>query len=52
MNSEHGGDIYNNNILYDFSANLNPLGIPENVINVLKNSVDEWDKYPDPIAEN
>lgn len=49
MNSEHGGDIYNNNnILYDFSANFNPLGIPENVINVLKNSVDEWDKYPDP----
>lgn len=48
MNFEHGGDIYNNDILYDFSANLNPLGMPKGVTNVLKNSVDEWDKYPDP----
>lgn len=47
MNFEHGG-IYNSDILYDFSANLNPLGIPKSVINLLKNSVDEWDKYPDP----
>lgn len=48
MNFEHGGDIYNNDILYDFSANLNPLGMPKGVTNVLKNSVDKWDKYPDP----
>lgn len=48
MNFEHGGDIYNNDILYDFSANLNPLGMPKSVANMLKNSVDEWDKYPDP----
>lgn len=48
MNFEHGGDIYNNDILYDFSANLNPLGMPKSVTNVLKNSIDKWDKYPDP----
>ena len=47
MNFEHGGDVYSNEILYDFSANLNPLGMPESVANALKSSVDEWGKYPD-----
>lgn len=44
---KHGGDIYTNKIEYDFSANLNPLGIPEGVKNVLKDSVGNWDNYPD-----
>lgn len=48
MNSEHGGDIYSTDILYDFSANINPLGMPISVKNALRNSIDEWDKYPDP----
>ncbi len=48
MNFEHGGDIYGNEILYDFSANINPLGMPENVKKTLKNSIDECDIYPDP----
>lgn len=47
MNFEHGGDVYSNKILYDFSANINPLGMPISVKNALKNSVDKWDKYPD-----
>ena len=25
----HGGDIYRNPVRYDFSINLNPLGMPE-----------------------
>lgn len=25
---EHGGDIYSRQIAYDFSANINPLGLP------------------------
>ena len=29
----HGGDIYSRKIKYDFSANINPLGIPENIKN-------------------
>ena len=28
---EHGGDIFEREIVYDFSANLNPLGMPESV---------------------
>ena len=52
MNFEHGGDVYSNEILYDFSANLNPIGMPESVEDALKNSVDEWGKYPDPYCRN
>ena len=37
--SEHGGDIYTRKIEYDFSANLNPLGMPESIKNALKNTV-------------
>lgn len=48
--SEHGGDIYFRKIEYDFSANLNPLGMPEGVKNALKNSVDVWESYPDPLC--
>lgn len=48
MNFEHGGDVYSNEMIYDFSANLNPLGMPECVKNSLKKSIDEWGKYPDP----
>lgn len=46
--SEHGGDIYGRDILYDFSANLNPLGMPNSVKKALENSISEWEKYPDP----
>ncbi|MDE6709029.1 MAG: aminotransferase class I/II-fold pyridoxal phosphate-dependent enzyme, partial [Oscillospiraceae bacterium] len=52
MNFEHGGDVYSNEILYDFSANLNPLDMPKSVANALKSSVDEWKKYPDPYCRN
>ena len=50
--SEQGGDIYSRQIEYDFSANLNPLGMPESVISVLKKSVGEWESYPDPLCRN
>ena len=43
----HGGDIFDKDILYDFSSNVNPLGIPENVRKKLVSSVDLWEKYPD-----
>lgn len=32
----------------DFSANLNPLGMPENVRAALIRSVGDWERYPDP----
>lgn len=49
---EHGGDIFEREILYDFSANLNPLGMPERVKNALQKSISEWEKYPDPFCRS
>lgn len=49
---EHGGDIFEREIVYDFSANLNPLGMPESVKVALKKSISEWEKYPDPFCRS
>jgi L-threonine-O-3-phosphate decarboxylase len=48
----HGGDIYSfmeeyNEEPIDFSANVNPLGLPKGVKKVLKNSVNQFSSYPD-----
>lgn len=48
--SEHGGDIYSSEIMLDFSANLNPLGMPESVKNTIINSASEYESYPDPLC--
>lgn len=48
---EHGGNIYKYDIKYDFSANINPLGITENIKNALINSFDLCDRYPEPYSE-
>ena len=48
MNYEHGGNIYNYNDIIDFSANINPLGMPLKVREAVMNSADLWEKYPDP----
>lgn len=46
---EHGGaSIKPGEDVIDFSANLNPLGMPENVRAALVSSVEEWERYPDP----
>lgn len=45
---KHGGDTFGCEIRYDFSANLNPLGMPRSVKKALENSVSDWEKYPDP----
>lgn len=50
IKSEHGGDTFEREIVYDFSANLNPLGMPESVKNALQKSISEWEKYPDPFC--
>lgn len=47
----HGGDIYSyrhTQELLDFSANISPLGLPNSVKSALANSIDCWDRYPDP----
>ena len=45
---EHGGDIYSNEGLVDFSANINPLRPGEKVMKELKKSLENVTAYPDP----
>lgn len=48
---EHGGNIYSGGIKYDFSANINPLGMPESVKKAILESVDMCENYPEPYSE-
>ncbi|MBQ1862625.1 MAG: aminotransferase class I/II-fold pyridoxal phosphate-dependent enzyme [Clostridia bacterium] len=43
----HGGDIYNNRVLYDFSSNLNPAGMPDAVKKAVAESAELSLRYPD-----
>ncbi|MDO5476782.1 MAG: histidinol-phosphate transaminase [Eubacteriales bacterium] len=44
----HGGEIYNSiEVRYDFSVNVNPLGIPENVLRSLQENLSLLTQYPD-----
>lgn len=47
MINVHGGDIYNNKNKIDFSANINPLGLPRGVKMALMESIDKVIHYPD-----
>ena len=49
---EHGGDVYTHKGVLDYSANLNPLGMPDSVKRVLAQSVDSFDVYPDPYCRD
>ncbi len=56
----HGGDIYsakeqlgrlgNPPEILDFSANINPLGLPAGVRQAIRDSVESFDIYPDPLC--
>lgn len=43
----HGGDVYRHQNALDFSANMNPLGTPENVLRAAAESLREIHNYPD-----
>ena len=43
----HGGDIYRQQVTYDFSVNINPIGLPDAVRQVMENSGDLAMQYPD-----
>ena len=43
----HGGDVYRNKVHTDFSVNVNPLGIPEQVREALTDAVSRVQTYPD-----
>ena len=49
MQYQHGGDIYTREINMDYSANLNPLGLPDGVRKVLESCIhtDVCSVYPD-----
>ena len=49
--SMHGGDIYRNHVKYDFSVNVNPLGMPDEMRNAVLEAMEHLDAYPDPEAE-
>lgn len=47
----HGGDIYRNQVTYDFSVNVNPLGVPVRVRQSMAEALNACECYPDPLAE-
>jgi threonine-phosphate decarboxylase len=47
-NYVHGGDVYQNRVTLDFSANVNPYGTPEPVKAAIRAAAEEVDRYPDP----
>lgn len=47
MKHKHGGDIYRNPNIIDFSANLSPLGMPASVIEAAIQGVKHSNCYPD-----
>lgn len=46
--SLHGGDIYSARVRCDFSANINPLGMPEAARQALAACAEAAEHYPDP----
>ena len=47
MEYQHGGDIYSQEVDLDFSANLNPFGLPEAVRRAAADSLGDCTVYPD-----
>jgi threonine-phosphate decarboxylase len=47
MTTQHGGDIYRNDVAYDFSVNINPLGIPPKVRYAAQQAICKAEHYPD-----
>lgn len=47
MSYLHGGDIYRNSVEYDFSVNINPLGMPKESIKAAQEGIIFSDRYPD-----
>lgn len=43
----HGGDIYHNKVNIDFSVSVNPLPVPDNVTDALKDCIGGIGRYPD-----
>ena len=44
----HGGNIYSESCLLDFSSNINPLGMPDSVRDAIIRSAADCTRYPNP----
>ena len=49
---QHGGDTYGLGNVVDFSASLNPLGMPVQVVRALKVAAASFEAYPDPLCRD
>ena len=57
--TEHGGDVYRASEetgipigeIIDFSASINPLGMPHSVVAAIRDGIPLLVHYPDPFAE-
>lgn len=47
----HGGDVYRNEVVLDFSVNLNPMPMPREVIDAASAGLAEMHQYPDPVQQ-
>lgn len=49
IKEKHGGYIYGiDHEVYDFSANLNPLGMPKEANRAIIENIEKYESYPDP----
>ena len=50
----HGGDIYSDEHkgFLDFSANVNPFGMPESGKNAIIENIPRFESYPDPLCRS
>ena len=54
-NLVHGGDIYtkrntNTEFILDFSANINPFGMPDSIKKAIIDNIESYTNYPDPLC--
>lgn len=50
---KHGADVWKYDVaLVDFSCNLNPLGPPKEIINIIQRNIDSIVRYPDDTCTN
>lgn len=47
MTDIHGGNVYDKSVKLDFSANINPLGMPEGVKKAYHSAIELCERYPD-----
>ena len=52
ITNPHGGDIYGGGVTLDFSANTNPFGTPEGVMEAVRAALPEMHRYPDPYCRS